>query len=81
MNATNPWGKRPDPRTGLTPYSVRSGATETRLRRQAADARARRARIEQDLAETAKLFDAAFAEADRAAQTQARITALAKNKK
>lgn len=65
----------------LPSYAKRSNATETRLRRQAAEARERRVRVEENLAETSRLFDAAFAEADRANNTQARITALAKTHK
>ncbi|MFC8682549.1 hypothetical protein ACFT30_13595 [Microbacterium ureisolvens] len=78
MSMPTAWGKRPDPKTGLAPYSVQSNATVIRLRRQAADARERRARVEENLAEIAKLFEAAFTEADRAAVTQSRIASLAK---
>lgn len=79
MPTSNHWGVRPDPVTGLPPYAARSKATVARLNRQAAEAKERRQRVEENLAGITALFATAFAEADRAAQTQARIAAAAKS--
>lgn len=79
--STNPWGKRPDPKTGLPPYPSRGKATIARLQRQAAEAKERRERVQENLDGIAALFDNAFADADRAAATQSRITELAKSQR
>jgi hypothetical protein len=75
----NPWGKRPDPKTGLAPYPVGTNAAIHRLNRQAHEAKERRERVRENLDGIASLFETAFEEADRAAATRARITATAQS--
>jgi len=77
MTIQNQWGK-PDPRTGLAPYPVRTASTQTKLKKRAKDAAALRVQLQARLDNLTAEFESALSSADRLATTRARVAKLAK---
>ena len=74
----NHWGTKPDPVTGLSPYPVRTASTHAKLTKRANDAAALRKQLQARLDSLTEDFESNYIEADKIANTRARIAAQAK---